>query len=113
MSEIDLKELEEAIHDFKQDKFMDSIYHDDVLAAATAYLESKPQWLPIESAPRDGNFLAVNIEGDIRVIQDSNYDTEYYYSECSIMYPPPTHWQPLPEPPTAANAASEIKKGRS
>lgn len=72
-------------------------------------------WLPIESAPRDGtNILVWSPHGEahgkpsIVAVDWHTYNGE---SDWRIgvgefgplaLHAPPTHWQPLPEPPEAA-----------
>lgn len=84
-------------------------------AALTA---PQPQWLPIESAPRDGTQVLVWSDElyikpyiawwgvDQNAPEDGNeqeewltgdgdsWSTGYYYTPCN-----PTHWMPLPAPP--------------
>lgn len=57
-------------------------------------------WQPIETAPKDGCHILL-YRLDIQFVG--------YYAEAgwvisapnlSLMVPPPTHWQPLPKPPT-------------
>lgn len=60
-----------------------------------------PQWMPIETAPRDGARVLVYSENCIAI---AGYSTDYN-SWCENYYDnlwhDPTHWQPLPSPPPA------------
>lgn len=60
-----------------------------------------PQWMPIETAPRDGTRILVYSENCIAI---AGYSTDYN-SWCENYYDnlwhDPTHWQPLPSPPPA------------
>lgn len=67
--------------------------------------ESDDGWLPIESAPRDGCFLAYE-EGDIYKCSFLYHDETgvAYSSHCGqpVVYTiHPTHWQHLPKPPAS------------
>jgi hypothetical protein len=56
-------------------------------------------WQPLDSAPRDGTqFLAVFGREVLLVRWDRGW-------ELGPMFPsPPSHWMPLPKPPTEATA---------
>lgn len=62
------------------------------------------QWMPIESAPKDGTRILAyekRLDGDH---QYSPYDVVFWdetdwYAPCHIYTTYPTHWMPLPEPP--------------
>lgn len=65
----------------------------------------QPQWQPIATAPRDGTwFLAVTAGADWwrpRIVRF--YDERDRFPKHENMSPwsvAPTHWMPLPEPPT-------------
>lgn len=61
-------------------------------------------WQPIEAAPRDGTtFLAFNghWRGVARYWEALYPDDPIWVDEHSeFIEPPPTHWMPLPAPPT-------------
>lgn len=71
-------------------------------------------WRPIETAPRDGTSVIVasryetrTVVGEARFLMDedatytawwwANQSPGDYYAD--MIYPNPTHWQPLPAPP--------------
>ena len=60
-------------------------------------------WQPIETAPKDGSDLLVNECGDVVIARWSQPFSVWAgprdtYGEREVMYP--THWMPLPEPPS-------------
>lgn len=57
-----------------------------------------PQWQPIETAPRDGTFLALNYDG---IVHQATMTKHGPYSVTSKSFMSATHWMPLPTPPTA------------
>ena len=61
--------------------------------------EAALQWRPIETAPRDGTkLLTCDMVGNIYLDwRDDN--SKFLYEREWYGYP--THWMPLPEPPTA------------
>ena len=56
-----------------------------------AELEALTQWQPIETAPKDGNWIICTSTSSIFVW--FSLDDGYYGNT------EPTHWKPLPEPP--------------
>jgi len=91
----------------------------DIIASAF-----RPQWQPIETAPKDASVLVTFTRGDIPEGQKSMPGVmvaywDAYYAEggnghdgvgngwtdahsgeqCHLHYGHPTHWQPLPVPP--------------
>lgn len=59
--------------------------------------QSRQQWKPIETAPKDGTeVVVVDIDGD-RFIA-SSIDGQNWYDGFFPIYHP-THWMPLPAPP--------------
>lgn len=59
------------------------------------------KWQPIETAPRDGRRVLVCSEG--RHMFVAFWDSKYWgwrVSRDSVVAADPTHWQPLPDPPT-------------
>lgn len=62
---------------------------------------ARAEWLPIESAPKDGTSILGYREGYKRVtvwwFYNNRWSNEASYH--SGPWNPPTHWQPLPDPP--------------
>lgn len=68
------------------------------------------EWQPIETAPRDASeVLTYSKAADVEMIRNSFFDEEYkewmyYTSTCGIenfdAIFNPTHWMPLPPPPS-------------
>lgn len=62
------------------------------------------EWQPIESAPKNGNFLVWLLEphktmGTNVGIARSQSNVRYINSLFALDLPPATHWMPLPDPP--------------
>ena len=87
------------------------------------------EWLPIESAPKDGSSVlvwskrggraiawwsndAIIFEGEDRPHWVAFNCDDYFYSVHLIGDREPTHWQPLPEPPNLS-LCSEPKGRKS
>jgi len=63
-------------------------------------------WQPIETAPRDGTWVLV-YAGDTHVACFSDYTSkdQWWTQGASLLSDPhPTHWQPLPPPPSEATS---------
>lgn len=62
------------------------------------------EWLPIESAPKDGHMILVVafIHGEIDWLSTARRKGGRweFYSGSEYGDGPPTHWMPLPDPPT-------------
>ena len=74
------------------------------LAAAPTPPVSEDRWLPIETAPKYGRFLAVMPSGVMSVIvwleaSHPDADGEGWYEHWKFDPVDPTHWMPLPEAP--------------
>lgn len=67
---------------------------------------SKQEWLPIESAPKDGTYiLCAHASGHINILQFSGNASDLscpaWRKDCYTGQTwKPTHWMPLPKPPT-------------
>jgi hypothetical protein len=62
------------------------------------------EWRPIETAPKEGDFLAYIAYGYItrgRMIQGKWFAADSLGDGGRNKDTNPTHWMPLPEPPTA------------
>jgi hypothetical protein len=65
-------------------------------------------WLPIETAPRDGEKVLV---GAVGYVDAAYWDYEDWcapHSSASCLPYTPTHWMPLPEPPLLAGAGPNV-----
>lgn len=65
------------------------------------------EWLPIESAPRDGTrIIVLDISGLIAIARSTpcgrRHSDEWSADGRIIMRPSPTHWMPLPTPPQSS-----------
>jgi hypothetical protein len=75
-------------------------YRDQARAAIAAASE----WLPIESAPKDGTSVLVWDDGFVKV---GYWDGAAWFDEQNTrLRLAPTHWQPLPLPPCLTASAS-------
>jgi hypothetical protein len=71
----------------------------DRIEAKIEELESKKQWQPIETAPKDESVLLL-LENPRNIIEAYMTETGWVDCWCSYVAPyKPTHWMPLPEPP--------------
>lgn len=81
--------------------------------AAQAPAVVEPGWLPIETAPKDGECLlwvATDDGGEVmKLVRDKNGDWLYEGEQtyATGFYIEPTHWMPLPPPPAATKGATE------
>jgi hypothetical protein len=71
------------------------------------------EWQPIETAPKDGTQLLVcvlyEVDGDVFSERwvDSFWDGKWLWFPKIISAPlPPTHWTPLPPPPTVGETTN-------
>lgn len=83
-----------------EDKWEVIAEHIPVIRQALTQAEEM-QWMPIDSAPRDGTVVIVyrtEFKGYIpRIGEDYYKDNKWTHSN---IYYQPTHWMPLPSPPT-------------
>lgn len=63
--------------------------------------ELAPQWQPIETAPKDGTRILL-WDGYMMYTGSKGLRTGGWHSNGERVVP--THWQPLPAPPTACDA---------
>jgi hypothetical protein len=68
--------------------------------------EAALQWRPIETAPRDGTHVLTFWNGNTHLVDWLDDKSPYFLDRQWNGYP--THWMPLPLPPTA-DAAKEIQ----
>ena len=85
-----------------------TIQHAELAKAAAQRLVDG--WLPIDSAPKDGSEIlllskpSVDLPADYAVAYWCNEDGEWYWNKPK-RFILPTHWQPLPTPPTTSEEA--------
>lgn len=76
----------------------------DALRAEVEVLRKRREWLPIESAPREGERILLLSKHGVRsgAWLGSKWEYDSWNSDgcgcCSEDDEPPTHWMPLPEP---------------
>ena len=77
----------------------------DEAEAYAAELEQRTKWQPIETAPKEAGaeFLVWHKTWAYPTVACFDNLYESYYSPVGgdELYPQPTHWMPLPEPPHA------------
>ena len=70
--------------------------------------EAALQWRPIATAPRDGTLVVTYNESGVMRIDFAN--ANHSLAICQSWSGNPTHWMPLPSPPTTADAAEGEKR---
>lgn len=94
----------------------------DALKAQRDALLAAQQWLPIESAPKDGTRILLFFPNDVGVISGEwnferfyekprphfTHDQEQRWGVRHMRANQPTHWQPLPPPPAIAKTGEEL-----
>lgn len=58
-----------------------------------------PEWQPIETAPRDGTWIMCHCENQGHIVLRFNSNDGWNNFDTYELRP--THWMPLPKPPTA------------
>lgn len=86
-----------------------------------------PDWQPIETAPRDGTTIlgwfpirlleadrrgTVHTRHDVMVIMWRQDCPRWSGPDGGLTREPPTHWMPLPPPPSGERAARSLDAGR-
>jgi len=81
---------------------------------AEARRENDNEWLPIESAPKDGTHLLAIVDGDVRRIAWGKTSHIPIIGFCladqgaeDFDLCDPTHWRPLPVPPAAIHTGDD------
>jgi hypothetical protein len=84
-------------------------------AALQAPKSTEPEWQPIETAPKDGTLILLGRSkgvwaGKYTPVFTSGYRPDSAWQSMLLnhdhmaeRYAPPTHWMPLPQPPTSGN----------
>lgn len=91
--EYDVRYVRADIHESQLAELRDEI----------ARLKAEREWLPIETAPKDGTLVLGYFPGAcvLKVYCKSSGIWHQWHEDYEVsVYPPPTHWQPLPPPPT-------------
>lgn len=98
-----IAELKDA--DVKRTLGASVIVLDAARSRILALLPEGDGWLPIESAPKDGtHFLAFQRGGNPDHYEcwwHEDWPRSSYWTDVADSEPEPTHWRPLPNPPTA------------
>ena len=88
--------------------------HGELANVIQSYEESKPRWIPVEERfPDDGVYVLVRYKSnDMAVACVFDRDENFFFWRaqtddgwCADCDTEPTHWMPLPEPPTEVNEA--------
>jgi len=92
------------------------VSNQDWLTWQAAWSAAQPQWLPIDTAPKDGTPILIGIEGAEYHASKAWWDDEkalWLINERPCVYIPlqPTHWMPLPTPPEQP-ALEKLVEGR-
>lgn len=110
----DLINSQVAVLDARGARCLDLATEVDALMARVAQLEAERQWLPIESAPKDGTVIALRRGQSVHSGRwaRGTYTTGWLSLDSDAVFAfgkinPPTHWMPLPPPPTQG----EVKNG--
>lgn len=66
------------------------------------------EWLPIETAPEDNIDVLLYNGADIEIGNRGANDKFFVNNE--LMFPAPTHWMAVPQPPTIAVTPEEYER---
>lgn len=69
-----------------------------------------PGWMPIETAPKDVNWVLLFIPGHVPPVAQATWDAGSWWVFGDSIAPKPTHWMPLPKPPAISLAPEAVKK---
>jgi len=70
--------------------------------------EVEARWRPIETAPKDNKARLVWCPVDKNIFTASWYEDDWmFFGGSGYLREPPTHWMPLPPPPSAESAIRE------
>lgn len=61
------------------------------------------EWLPIETAPKDGTAIIAGAYGHRPVMVSWREQWRYPFTMRRLTYPP-THWMPIPPPPMSVES---------
>lgn len=80
-----------------------------IVAETRAMLEAaeRAAWMPIETAPRDGEGVLLLVPDPDRAEVAPGYSSDGVWLSWSAYEVTPTHWRPLPLPPEPGREGSE------
>jgi hypothetical protein len=76
--------------------------HQRLLAEAWNALPRRDEWQPIETAPKDGTTILIFVSGECETVcWDGGWFLGWFDTwDDPVMAHYPTHWMPMPKPPT-------------
>lgn len=103
-----VEKLELAERTFDHNQWLDAECRRYLLDHGKALSEALGGWLPIETCPEDGEFLVYMPDGS-RKIQAARWSPNIKTIGTAFAFDltKPTHWRPLPPPPTSAKGSGE------